>query len=248
MIDRFKKLSRNLPRYLRAFGVKGLLCFARIRLSSSTQPVRMYFRGSRDPVWLRPASTDVSTMKEIFLERDYEFEIGAPVQVIVDAGANIGLASVFFARKYPLARIIAIEPEAGNFALLQRNTQCYPRVTPLKAALWGSTGEIAVLDPGRGAHGFITMASGDAVERVPAISIPDLLATHGIDRIDLLKIDIEGAEKEVFESSAGWIDRISVVVAELHERFKPGCNAAFTQATRVMPTTAERGKLVMKAR
>jgi len=251
MITRIGKLWRNLPSYLQVFGWKGLLCFARIRYSSSEQPMRMYFRASQHPVWLRPNSTDVMTMREIFIDRDYEFQMSSPVRVIVDAGANIGLATLYFAQKFPNAKIIAIEPEAGNFSLLKNNTENYPNVITLKAALWCTSGHISLQDPGRGAHGFITVSSTgpscDEDKLVQSLSMSDLINSHQIECVDLLKIDIEGAEKEIFESSAEWIDRVSVVVAELHERFKPGCVQAFDEATHHMRTVLERGKLIIRA-
>ncbi len=124
----------------------------------------------------------------------------------------------------------------------------------MEAALWWRSGQIHLTDPGRGQHGFTThdeapSGSGDAdAGLVRAVCIEDLLATHGLDQIDLLKVDIEGSEKEVFEASQGWIDRVWVVIVELHDRFKPGCAAAFEQATRAMRPVAERGKVVVKAR
>ena len=57
-------------------------------------------------------------------------------RVVVDAGANIGLSTVFFANKFPQAKIVAIEPEPSNFAMLRDNVAPYPNVTPVQAALW----------------------------------------------------------------------------------------------------------------
>lgn len=66
---------------------------------------------------------------------------------------------------------------------------------------------------------------------VLAITVPDLLAEHDIEYVDVFKIDIEGAEKELFEGDTGWLDRVGAVAIELHDRFKPGCADAFGAAT-----------------
>ena len=125
MIGRLRGLAANLPAYLRVFGWGGLMSFARVRYSQSREPRAVFLRGHAHPVWIRPDSTDVMTLREIFIARDYDFPVHREIRTIIDAGANIGLSSVFFAHKYPRARVVAIEPEAENFALLQRNTRGY---------------------------------------------------------------------------------------------------------------------------
>jgi len=62
--------------------------------------------------------------------------------VIVDAGANIGLASICFANKYANATIIAVEPEQSNFELLEENVAPYPNIVPVQAALWYEDSEV----------------------------------------------------------------------------------------------------------
>lgn len=251
VLARARALAARIPVYLNTFGWRGLLSFGMIRYASSGKPAPLYFRHNSKPVWLRPDSSDVLTMREVFFDGDYDVPAGDNVRVIVDAGANIGLASVYLANKYPDAKIIAIEPEKGNFDLLKKNVKPYPQVVPVNAALWRSSGRILLSDPGRGEHGFTTSEGSHALdegcaELVAAISMGDLMSTYGIEHIDLLKIDIEGAEKELFEAAQGWIDKVSVIVIELHDRFKPGCEEAFTLATRHMTVAQERGKLVVK--
>ena len=244
MIRRLRQLAANMPTYLQVLGWRGVLDFARIRYSSSLQPRPLHLRGRRDPLWLRPASTDLMTFREIFLARDYDFGLPGPVYSIVDAGANIGLAAVFFAHAHPQAQVIAIEPEQENFRLLERNAAPYPNIVPLRAALWASAGEVELADPGRGENGFVVGAPQERViDRVTAVTVAQLLERYGIARLGLLKIDIEGSEKEVFEAADPWIDRVDTVVAELHDRFKPGCHEAFVHATQRMSPGPTRGKL-----
>ena len=86
-------------------------------------------------VYLRPGTTDQNVYDEIFLEREYDINLGTPL-FIVDAGAHIGLAAVFFASKYPKATVIAIEPEPSNFGVLLRNVENYNNIKPIQAGLW----------------------------------------------------------------------------------------------------------------
>ena len=70
----------------------------------------------------------------------------------------------------------------------------------------------------------------------------------GLEHIDVLKIGIEGAEKEVFEMSARWIEKIGVVMAELHDDLKLGCRRAFFEATKGFPDEFSRGETIMRLR
>jgi FkbM family methyltransferase len=251
-MKRLVQLLKNLPVYWRIFGLRGILDFARIRFRPySTKPLPMHLRGNSRPLWLRPGSTDIGTLRDIFIGREYDLRIGGDVRTMVDAGANVGLSTVFFAQRFPNARIVAVEPEAANFRLLEMNTRAYPNVTAVHAALWNSAGEISLIDPGRGDHGFTTSALDApqaAREKIPAIEFNELMRRFEFTTVDLFKCDIEGAEKEVFESSEAWIGRVQTVIAELHDRFKPGCYAAFMHATRDMPVCVHWYKLVMRSR
>jgi FkbM family methyltransferase len=80
--------------------------------------------------------------------------------VIIDAGANIGLSALFFANKYPDAKIFAIEPEETNYKLLELNTKPYNNVCLIKAALWDSVRKIHLFDTGLGKDGYDRRTNG----------------------------------------------------------------------------------------
>ena len=163
------------------------------------------------------------------MDEEYGFGLPSSANVIVDAGANVGLTSIFYAEKFPLARIFAIEAEKSNFELLLKNVRPYRNVTPIHAALWCREGHISVGTPLPGAFGHWGFTVSGAPGDVPAITIRTLMRNFGVDHIDLLKIDIEGSEKEVFEA-CDWQDELGAVVIELHDRFKPGCSQVVTRA------------------
>jgi len=76
------------------------------------------------------------------------------------------------------------------------------------------------------------------------VTIPGLMSQYGLTRIDLLKLDIEGAEKELFAAASDWIDKVDAIAIELHDRFKRGCSQAFYNATASFPYEVHKGELV----
>ena len=229
--------------YRKVLGWHGVLEAALARASRSKRFISVQPAGIKAPFNLRVLSTDVLTYDQIFLRNEYDFRAVERPRVIVDAGANIGLASILFASRYPEARIIAVEPERDNFSVLADNVRPYDNIVPLQAALWWENTTINIVDPGDGAWGFKTEPAGEG-HAVPAITVDRLMSDQRIDRIDILKVDIEGAEKEVFADSSAWIDRVGSIIVELHERLKGGCNASFYNATTEFSQEWSRGENV----
>lgn len=193
-------------------------------------------------VLLRLHTSDTEAFDGVIRKREYEVALANTPDVIVDAGANIGLAAIWFASRFPNARIFALEPEPSNYELLCRNAAPYPGIVPIQAALWSESGTIGLTDPGTGHWGFRSVAGATGNIGVAAVSITDLLARYGVDQIDLLKIDIEGAELEVFSTSESWIGRAGVIAAELHDRLAPGASHAFEAATADYPVRWRHGE------
>ncbi len=238
----------------RILGLRSLSLFAQAYLTGKPKNVCLPVAGLKHPVTLRVGTTDVGTFKQVFLKDEYDWEINSQPQCIIDAGANIGLTSVLFANRYPQATIFSIEPEVENFEMLCKNAQPYPNIVPIHAALWNENTEINLVDPGLGEWGFQTKeepAPGQSDQnrgRVTAITVDRILEQHGVEQVDLLKMDIEGAETTVLNDAQAWIDSVSILVAELHERFQPGCEAAFAKATEKFEIHKERGPLVFASR
>lgn len=150
---------------------------------------------------------------------------------IVDAGAYIGASSIAFARAYPYAKVISIEPSKENFNLLLKNTRPYPNVAPLRAALVGvERTSVPLFDRQKGPWGFTTVADSldvdqqEILESTPSITLSRLLEEGPIDA---MKLDIEGGEKEIFDNDQDRLARIPYLVVELHDRIIPGCTASF---------------------
>jgi FkbM family methyltransferase len=182
----------------------------------------------------RPTLEDRQVCEQIFFNRDYatdQLQRSADIQkyyqscespIIVDAGANIGAASVWFALTYPKATILALEPERANFEVLQANSAAFPSVVPINGAISATNGSLYLSDPGAGAWGFRTTNEPDERSyRVDALTLEDLLA-KATGTPFILKIDIEGAESDLFSRPPAVLDRFPLLIIELHDWLLPG--------------------------
>jgi FkbM family methyltransferase len=220
--------------YYSRFGLTGVINAIKNKLSNSKELLKVEVDGIKFPFFLRPHTSDFPTFDQVFIQKEYNFDTIIPPKTIIDAGANIGLAAIYFTNKYPDAKIIAIEPETSNFQLLKENVLPYPNVIPVHAALWNRNEEINLIDPGLGKWGFMTESKNkaDSLEHLPthpvqAMTIDKLMNDFNLQRIDIFKIDIEGAENEVFSDTTSWLERVDSIIIELHERMKTGCNRSF---------------------
>ena len=239
-----KKNIRNLKHKIdsviyynfRIIGIRGALFRAVSFFIGIRSPeYRIYCEKLSTYFNLRLGTTDVVCYDQIINKENYN-NIGIlPGNAIIDAGANIGITTVLFAVKFPNSKIYAIEPDINNFKLLRKNTCTYTNVTPINAAVWKNENGVIVLDLGRGNWSFQTVESGsgtyDRINIIESISISKLISKYNISRVGLLKLDIEGSEKEILDNSADWIDKVDILCVELHDRYREGCYLSYKNAT-----------------
>jgi 31-O-methyltransferase len=156
---------------------------------------------------------ELSALREIMAGRVYEAH-GTP-RVIFDLGANVGFATLFFWRRYPDAQIIAVEADPLTYRRLVRNVGHLPRVTTMHRAVAGSDGPTRFFPSVESIRSsLITMpGSGPAVD-VTGASIESLMREAGVDHIDFLKVDIEGAEIDALRAAP--LDRVEELITEFH--------------------------------
>lgn len=230
-------MMHQIQYYHRVVGLRGLFSALRGKAAKRPNLLEMAPPDIAFPFYLRVPSSDVYVYEQIFVGEEYRFEVRESPRTIVDAGANIGLASIYFANRFPAARIVAVEPEDGNFRMLQMNSRPYANIEPVRAALWHENRTLDLVDPDLGNWGFMTRAGsaeaagGTIVHPVRGMSIESLMEQQGLGHIDILKLDIEGAEREIFAHCSGWLDKVDALIVELHERMKPGCNRSFYSGT-----------------
>ncbi len=224
---------------------------ARRRPSNAGRRVEVLIPGTDIPLTLRVGTSDVDVFEEIFVNWEYGWIFNSPPRVIVDVGGYTGLSAAFFAHSYPAAKIIVIEPDPRNFELLLHNTARFPNVSAVRAAVWQESGTIALTDPGLGSWGLQVAHASDAPpasELIRAVTLDEIRQEFNLDRIDLLKVDVEGSEKEIFHTADAWLPFVDVICIELHDRFKVGCSRSFYKAVEDFPIEIRRNEDVLVAR
>lgn len=212
-------------------------CFLRImrvRLSKSKvgwlvcpQPIeiRVTPTGFGGPVWLRSHTTDISVLGELVGSDAYGPLVRAMgtgddrPRTIVDLGANTGLAARWIHASAPGARLVCVEPEPGNVAMLRRNLAEEPTAVVVPACVGGRE-RLVSLATTNGEFGFAMHDDGEG--DVAVVTMERVLAEAGVDSVDILKCDIEGAELELFEDCSSWINGVRIAVVECHDGLTAG--------------------------
>ncbi len=179
----------------------------------------------RGEVSLREVGSDMHTFTEVFREQVYGCVLDQVKEcsTVIDLGANIGLAALYFAAHYPSCRLFTVEPHPGTYQMLTRNLGDLireARCRTLKAAVWkDETTLVGDFDEPEHYSAFAmreaTSASGDELQTV-GLSMPAIIAESGFDTIDILKVDIEGAEVELFKGDVSWLSRVRCIAIEFH--------------------------------
>jgi len=185
-------------------------------------------------VHIRKGSSDFKVFQQVMVFDQYSYNglNGSPIETIIDLGANVGLSAMYFKTKYPNAQVIAVEPEKHNYEQLVKNVSGFSNVYPLNNAIWYENKEQEIYDGGRGEYAFrIVEANGEKVGTTTCITINDIVKKYNLKKIDILKVDIEGAEKELFMYNyQDWLPMVRCIMVELHDGDHPGCTSAFFRA------------------
>jgi FkbM family methyltransferase len=212
----------------------------RLGHARSSELVTLTSKDLKHPVLCRPSTSDVHVFHQIFIEREYgcldDLDTRAEC-LIVDCGANVGYSSAYFLSRFPACRVIAVEPDPGNFELLRRNVAPYgDRVSTIRAGIWSHAASLKLrsesVETGNEWTQSVRECGPGEPADLTALSVKGILDASGFDRISILKIDIEGAETVLFESGyADWLPRVDNMVIELHyESPFGGAHAAFARA------------------
>ena len=174
---------------------------------------------------IRPRTSDRSVINEIWFHHCYPLSKLSSIQqgkpwTTIDLGANIGIYSVYAA--FHGATVYAFEPHPGNFAQLEKNiaiNRMNDRIHPRQVAMSDKAGELElylVEGDNEGGHSVV-FKKGKSI-KVPAVQFADAFHEANIDACDLLKVDVEGAEFNIFYSVPGdlW-GRVNHIIVEVHE-------------------------------
>ncbi len=213
-----------------------------IRFDTAESSLRWRPKGGSTDVRLslRRQNSDIRVFHQIALADEYS-ALAEAIQdtcsdieqpTILDAGANIGLASIALAARFPAARIVAVEPEPGNVARIRKHLETNDlkgRIQVVAGALWPVTTRLVLRSDFRDRQAWafrtVPMDAGSADEiSIPAFSCADILRETGLERFDVLKIDVEGAERELLLDGAfvrNHLTRARCIAIEVHPEFIP---------------------------
>ncbi|MDD4901399.1 MAG: FkbM family methyltransferase [Patescibacteria group bacterium] len=177
------------------------------------------------PLIIRKNTTDILIFRSIFIFKEFELPIKIKPRFIIDGGAYTGLSSLYYSSKYPNAKIFAVEPEESNFEILEKHTRKNLNITRIKAGLWHKEAFLKIVNGKTGKWDFTVKEVAEfEPNSIKAVTIDDLLKRSGFDEIDILKLDIEGSEKELFSKNySSWINKVNIIVIELHDWMREGC-------------------------
>jgi len=175
------------------------------------------------PLYFRGGTPDIAVLAKIFRDNALAFEMpGAPARILV-LGAYVGYAAVALARRFPAADILAVEPLADNFRLLQLNTAMWPRIARRDAAVWHHPTRLApTLRVQADWAVRLHDQEPDEYKTIAALGVEALLDEAGWPGADMLLCDASGAEREVFANpNADWLQWLDVALVALHEQLAP---------------------------
>jgi len=238
----YKRLSR-LPNYIKRFGpfdgFRLLFQVERILLKTSETLRKYRFHGHPGPVYLRETISDHSIFWQCIVRRQYDMHrfhqsdrlarvYREQVQrgispLIIDCGGNIGLATLDLATLFPEATIYVIEPDEANLEILKLNTSYFgKRVVPLKGGIWNESGILRIINPEAGSSAFRVSTTTDHSDgALQAYTINDICRLAGVEFPFIVKIDIEGAQANLFKNNTRWVQNTHLIMLELDDWLMP---------------------------
>lgn len=179
---------------------------------------------------LKRKSSDTRVFEQIIADEEYApivevfKEKNSSIRTFIDAGANVGLTSAYIQSFYPDAKTICLEPSNSTMTRLKRNlklnginAKCYEK------GLWSSVGTLYADRSFRDKQDWSFRLTNvpNSGEKIEVTTINTILRENEIDIIDFLKVDTEGAEKELFEDPKidEWLKKVKVIAIEIHDEF-----------------------------
>ena len=234
LLARLPGLAWHSGRVGRKLGFEaGLGMFAALTAFWSKDPTRarrprrwIRFRAQGYPhaIHLRAHTSDVFAADQVLVREEYHplTRVQNP-RVIIDCGANIGCTSVYLLTRFPEARLIAVEPDAENCSVCERNLSGFGRrATVLRGGIWHRDAWLCV-ERGKFRDGLewsyqVRECAATEPGAVPAFTIDALRHQVGADRIDILKLDVEGTERLLFSHDCdSWLERTDCLAVEVHD-------------------------------
>lgn len=220
-----RRLTADAHSFLRLsvdFLLSRVMRFVKVPLADRERRIRL-----RDgtKLFYRLNRADIYTIHEVWIEEIYRLPIHIQPEVIIDLGANIGLAGLWLARRYGCSHLLAVEPSPENARIAQHNFRHNGINAQVLEAAVGAEDGTAIFDEGPGATtGRLVEVPEDRanllspkqfqVRVLSMTSLLNLLPTGA--RLDLIKMDIEGGEQDLLSGDVSWLSKVGCFIAEFH--------------------------------
>ncbi|MGZ4287562.1 MAG: FkbM family methyltransferase [Solirubrobacteraceae bacterium] len=182
--------------------------------------------GGRRLAWHVSDASELIALADVLCHEQYRLPDTLAPRTIVDLGSNIGGSVLYFAGRYPTARIYGVEPDPATFAKLKANVAPLENVDVVPVAVGDCDGEAEFFpNPHTWASSLKPTFATTPGITVPVRTLDTLLDEIGLDRVDLVKLDIEGSEYDVLRAFRGLPTRAGALIGELHS-FLPEVYAA----------------------
>ena len=150
-------------------------------------------------------------------------KINSNKKIIIDLGANIGIETLRFNYLFPNSKIISVEPDKENYEILKKNTNDNKNIITLNNGIWNDDFFLKIkyksIDNSQKIS-FTKASSGD--QSVKSITVSTIIKQHALNKIDILKIDLEGAENVIFDTTCDyWLDFVDIFIIECPDNDAP---------------------------
>lgn len=238
----YRWISKS-PNYIKSFGIfhgLRLLFLVERFIPKKTTVIKKYIvPGYPGSICLRKTVSDHSIFWQCIVQRQYDMfrfpqsnrlmsayreSVEKGVRpLVIDCGGNIGLSTLYLATLFPEANIYVVEPDEDNFEMLKMNTSSLgDRVVALQGGIWHKGGNLRIVNPESGSAAFRVAATiGSSNETVRAYTINEICALAGVESPLIVKIDIEGAQVNLFNSNIKWVCNTHLIMLELDDWLMP---------------------------
>jgi FkbM family methyltransferase len=223
----FLKVSeiRYIPVYINLLGFVQYIKLIKTQNSDKKELLPLKVRNFEYPIYVRSGTSDLSSFKQIFIKEEFKNlkKIDRKIETIIDAGSNCGHVSIYLSKLFPNAKIIAIEPDTSNCSVIRKNIKHYKNIKLLKGGVWHSDSNLKIFNPDTKNWSFRVEEVKESEGDFKGYNLKTIMNKYNFKKIDILKMDIEGSEKNVFEKNYKyWLSKTKLGFVEVHERYARG--------------------------
>lgn len=230
--DIFESIFKPLPTFSEQEAKRQISLVNQQRYSLTSEGNCYFVRKDHLLARLRKDSSDLSVFEQVFIAEEYKALVqvallnGIAVRNVIDLGSNIGLASLYLSKHFPSASFICVEPDLGNFEILKMNTASLPILRLYQNAVWSGIGKLGLNTGFRDGQGWSISVSPDleaSFSSIDSITVNQIMEENNLNEIDVLKIDIEGSEFEIFKENGttDFLEKVKLLAIEIHDDAGP---------------------------